>query len=331
VSEPDLFSPDEVFAYLTSLRNSLVSAEVSPCDMEKGQLRCDANISIRPVGTTPLGTKVELKNLNTISGVKQGVEYEIRRQTKALQNGEEIFQETRRWKPDEKRTSPMRSKEMAHDYRYFPDPDLMPVKIDHEWIDRVGRELPEKPFDKQRRYMAEMNLPYSATSALCGDRPLCEFFEKTAKLTKDPVKVANWVVNDLLRELSQAKKNSDEEDGVSVKDCQVSPESLAELLNLIEDDVVSNNVAKELFPEMFSTGKSARDLVQEKGLEMKSDGDEIQSLCAKAIEDDPDAAAKFKGGKEGAINALKGSVMKATRGQANPKIVDETLRHLLSN
>ena len=224
MSEPDLFSPDEVFAYLTSLRNSLVSAGISPCDMEKGQLRCDANVSIRPVGSSELGTKVELKNLNTISGVKQGVEYEIRRQTKALENGEEIFQETRRWNLEEKRTTSMRSKEMAHDYRYFPDPDLMPVKIDPEWVERVRLELPEKPFDKQRRYMEEMNLPYSATSALCGDRPLCEYFEKVASLTEDPVKAANWVVNDLLRELYQARKDAGEEEAASIADCPLSPE-----------------------------------------------------------------------------------------------------------
>ena len=179
--------------------------------------------------------------------------------------------------------------------------------------------------------MADMNLPYTATSALCPDRLLCEYFEKTASLTKDPVKAANWVVNDLPRELSQARKDSDEENGFSVEDCPVHPEGLAELINLIEEGVVSNNVAKELFPEMISAGKSAGQLVKEKGLEMKSDGDEIESLCAKAIEEDPDAAEKFKGGKEGAINALKGSVMKATRGQANPKVVDETLRRLLSH
>ena len=328
VSEPDLFSPDEVFAYLTSLRNSLVSAEISDCDMEKGQLRCDANISIRPVGSTTLGTKVELKNLNTISGVKNGVEYEIRRQTKVLNEGGTITQETRRWNPEQKYTTPMRTKEMAHDYRYFPDPDLMPVKIDSDWVERVSGELPEKPFDKQRRYMEEMNLPYSSTSALCVDRPLCEFFEKTAASVKDPQKAANWVVNDLLRELGQT--DTEENNQKILSNCQVSPEMLAELINLIEDGEVSNNVAKELFPEMFATGKSAKELVKEKGLEMKSDGDEIEALCAQAISDDPDAAEKFRGGKEGAINALKGSVMKATRGQANPKIVDETLRRLLN-
>jgi aspartyl-tRNA(Asn)/glutamyl-tRNA(Gln) amidotransferase subunit B len=332
VSEPDLFSPDEVFAYLTSLRNSLVSAGISDCDMEKGQLRCDANISVRPVGTKALGTKVEIKNLNTISGVRNGVEYEIKRQTKAMLEGETIIQETRRWNPDQKYTTPMRTKEMAHDYRYFPDPDLMPVKIDPQWIDRIKKELPEKPFDKQRRYQSEMSLPYSSTSALCGDRPLCEYFEKAAALTKVPAKVANWVVNDLLRELGQNNDHNDPSaETVTLDNCKISPQALAELICFIEDGTISNNVAKELFPEMFSSGKSAKELVASKGLEMKSDGDEIDSLCAGAIAKDPDAAEKFRGGKEGAINALKGAVMKATRGQANPKLVDETLRRLLSS
>ena len=328
VSEPDLFSPEEVFAYLNSLRNSLVSAEISDCDMEKGQLRCDANISVRPVGSTTLGTKVELKNLNTISGVKNGVAYEIRRQTKVINEGGTIIQETRRWNPEQKYTTPMRTKEMAHDYRYFPDPDLMPVKIGSEWVERVRKEIPEKPFEKQRRYMDEMKLPYSLTSTLCVDRPLCEYFEQTAALTKDPQKTANWVVNDLLRELGQAENENDKYQDLA--NCPVSPEKLSELIKLIEDGVVSNNVAKEIFPEMFCSGRSAGVLVEEKGLKMKSDGDEIETLCAQAISDDPDAAQKFRGGKEGAINALKGSVMKATRGQANPKVVDEILRRLLS-
>ena len=328
VSEPDLFSPEEVFAYLNSLRNSLVSAEISDCDMEKGQLRCDANISVRPVGSTTLGTKVELKNLNTISGVKNGVAYEIRRQNKVINEGGTIIQETRRWNPEQKYTTPMRTKEMAHDYRYFPDPDLMPVKIGSEWVERVRKEIPEKPFDKQRRYMDEMTLPYSLTSTLCVDRPLCEYFEQTAALTKDPQKTANWVVNDLLRELGQAENENNK--CQELANCPVSPEKLSELINLIEDGVISNNVAKEIFPEMFSSGRSAGVMVEEKGLKMKSDGDEIETLCAQAISDDPDAAQKFRGGKEGAINALKGSVMKATRGQANPKVVDEILRRLLS-
>ncbi len=328
VSEPDLFSPEETFAYLTSLRNSLIYAGISSCDMEKGQLRCDANISVRPVGEKALGTKVELKNLNTISGVKNGVEYEIKRQIKAIEQGEEINQETRRWNPEQRYTTPMRSKEMAHDYRYFPDPDLMPVRINQGWIDRIKAELPEKPFDKQRRYMNEMDLPYSITSALCPDLELCEFFEDTNRLAQKPKKVGNWVVNDLLRELSANRK---EEQNISIIDSPVTPEHLAELIQLIEKGFISNNVAKELFPEMFKTGKPPLQLVKEKGLEVKSDKTEIDAICSQAIEDDPDAANKFRGGKEGAINALKGKVMKATRGQANPQVVDETLRRLLSD
>jgi len=334
VSEPDMHNPDEVFAYLTSLRNSLVAAGISACDMEKGQLRCDANISVRLKGETKLGTKVELKNLNTISGVRNGVEYEIRRQIRAIEEGTPIIQETRRWNPEQKYTTPMRTKEMAHDYRYFPDPDLMPVKIDQAWIDRVEKDLPEKPFDKPRRYQQGMNLPYSITSALCGDHLLCAYFEEAANLAKSAGKVANWVVNDLLRELSQANKVDEfaEEpaERITPQSCLVSPQMLAELVNLIEDGKLTNNVAKELFPEMFTTGKSAAELAKKKGLDQQSDDSEIEGICAEAIANDPDAADKFRGGKEGAINALKGAVMKATRGQANPKVVDETLRRLLS-
>ncbi len=334
VSEPDMHSPDEVFAYLTSLRNSLVAAGISACDMEKGQLRCDANISVRPRGETKLGTKVELKNLNTISGVRNGVEYEIRRQIRAIEEGTPIIQETRRWNPDQKYTTPMRTKEMAHDYRYFPDPDLMPVKIDQTWIDRVRTGLPEKPFDKQRRYQKDMNLPYSITSALCGDHLLCAYFEEASEMAKSAGKVANWVVNDLLRELSQANKvdefAEEETEKITPQSCAVSPQMLAELVNLIEDGKLTNNVAKELFPEMFATGKSATELAKEKGLDQQSDDSEIEGICKEAIANDPDAAEKFRGGKEGAINALKGAVMKATRGQANPKVVDDILRRLLS-
>jgi len=326
VSEPDLYSPEETYAFLTSLRNSLIYAGISDCDMEKGQLRCDANISIRPVGSEKLGTKVELKNLNTISGVKNGVEYEIKRQTKAILDGKSILQETRRWNPEQKYTTPMRSKEMAHDYRYFPDPDLMPVKIDQDWIDRIMEDVPEKPFDKQRRYMKELNLPYSITSALCSDLPLCEFFEKTTSISGEPRKVANWVVNDLSRELSLAKEQGRP---VNIEDSPITPMHLANLLELIDKGKISNNVAKELFPEMFSSGKCSIDLVQEKGLEVNSDHNEIETLCTEAIKNDPDAAEKFRGGKEGAINALKGYVMKATRGQANPQVVDQTLRKIL--
>ena len=327
VSEPDLFSPEEVFAYLTSLRNSLVYAGISDCDMEKGQLRCDANVSVRPVGTETLGTKVELKNLNTISGVRNGVEYEIKRQTSVLREGGTITQETRRWNPDQRYTTPMRTKEMAHDYRYFPDPDLMPVRIPPERIECIRAEIPEMPFDKQRRFLDEHGLPYSATSAICPDKKLADFYEEVAKKSGQPKKAANWVANDLLRELSAA---GDENGPLPLADSKVTPDHLAELIGLVEDGSISSNIAKEIFPEVFAAGKAPAVIVEEKGLKQTSDSSELEALCAQSIENDPDAAEKFRSGKEGAINALKGGVMKATRGQANPKLVDEILRKLLA-
>ena len=327
VSEPDLSSPDEVFAYLTSLRNSLVYAGISDCDMEKGQMRCDANVSVRPVGQKELGTKVELKNLNTISGVRNGVEYEIQRQTSVLREGGSLTQETRRWNPDQRYTTAMRSKEMAHDYRYFPDPDLMPVKIDDAWIDRIREEIPEMPFDKQRRFIEQYGLPYSSTSPLCPDKELCDFFEATVARCKDPKKAANWIVNDLLRELSSA---GDEEGPMPLGNAKMTPAHVAELVNLIEEGSISSNIAKEIFPETFATGKMPAQIVDEKGLKQTSDTGELETICSQVITDQPKAVEEFKGGKENAINALKGQVMKATRGQANPKLVDEILRELLS-
>ncbi len=327
VSEPDLFSPEEVFAYLTSLRNSLVYAGISDCDMEKGQLRCDANVSVRPVGTKTLGTKVELKNLNTISGVRNGVEYEIKRQTSVLREGGTITQETRRWNPDQRYTTPMRTKEMAHDYRYFPDPDLMPVRIPPERIESIRAEIPEMPFDKQRRFLDEHGLPFSATSAICPDKKLADFYEEVAQKSGQPKKAANWVANDLLRELSAA---GDENGPLPLADSKVTPDHLAELIGLVEDGSISSNIAKEIFPEVFAAGKAPAVIVEEKGLKQTSDSSELEALCAQSIENDPDAAEKFRSGKEGAINALKGGVMKATRGQANPKLVDEILRKLLA-
>ena len=326
VSEPDLFSPEEVFAYLNSLRNSLIYAEVSDCDMEKGQMRCDANVSVRPVGTETLGTKVELKNLNTISGVRNGVEYEIKRQTSVLQEDGNIYQETRRWNPDERYTTAMRTKEMAHDYRYFPDPDLMPVRIDAKWVERVQAEIPEMPFDKQRRFMEEHELPYTATSAICPDKMLAEFYEKVAEKSGQPKKAANWVANDLLRELSAA---GDENGPMPLEQAKVTPDHLAELIGLVEDGSISSNIAKEIFPEVFSQGKAPGTIVEEKGLKQTSDTGELEAICEEAIEQDPDASEKFRSGKEGAINALKGYVMKATRGQANPQVVDGILRRKL--
>ena len=221
--------------------------------MEKGQLRCDANISVRPIGTEKLGTKVELKNLNTISGVKNGVEYEIKRQTKAILEGETILQETRRWNPEQKYTTSMRSKEMAHDYRYFPDPDLMPVKIDSNWIDQIKKELPEKPLINKEDTSRIWVYPIPLLLLFVLTFHYASFLKKQL-LSKDPQKIANWVVNGLLREISSTH---DCDKPISVKESPVSPKHLAELVEMIENGDVSNNVAKEIFPEMFSSGKKS--------------------------------------------------------------------------
>mgnify|MGYP006081793527 CR=1 FL=1 len=325
VSDPVLETPEDAFAYLTSLRNTLVYAGISDCDMEKGQMRCDANISVRPVGETELGVKVEIKNLNTISGVRNGIIYEIQRQTDAKLNGEPIVQETRRWDADNNFTTSMRSKEMAHDYRYFADPDLMPVKIDGEWIDGLKKEIPELPFPKQSRFMNDYGLPYSVSTVLCSDRELANYFEEASKLCSNPTKVANWIANDLLRELSAGNEAS-----ISLADCLVKPQAIAELVKLVDDGVISNQIGKGVFEEMFKTGTSPSEIVEKKGLKQSSDTGELEAFCQTAIENNAKSAAEFKAGNEKAINALKGPVMKATKGKANPKIVDEIFRKLLS-
>ena len=326
VSEPDLYSADEAFAYLTALKNCLMAAGISECDMEKGQMRCDANVSIRPTGTTELGTKVEIKNLNTISGVRNGIVYEIQRQTLAIKNSQPIVQETRRWNAEEGFTTSMRSKEMAHDYRYFPDPDLMPVKISREWLETLGQDVPELPFDKQRRYFEDYDLPYTITSVLCPDARLAAYFEEAVNVCNKPRQIANFIANDLLRELSAAG----EKGAMPLEECRIKPEDIAELAELVDKGEISSQIAKEVFPEMFETGRSPGQIVEEKGLRQSTDTGELEAFCKEAIASNPKPVEEFKAGKEPAINALKGQVMKATRGKANPKLVDEILRKLLA-
>jgi aspartyl-tRNA(Asn)/glutamyl-tRNA(Gln) amidotransferase subunit B len=323
VSEPDLHTDDEVFAFLTALRQAMVAAGISDCDMEKGQMRCDANISVRPRGETSLGTKVELKNLNSISGVRNGVAHEIKRQIAAVRRGETIVQETRRFDMETGTSTPMRTKEMAHDYRYFPDPDLMPVKVDDAWLARLRATVPEPAFDRQRRYFERFQLPYTITSVLVPDRALAEWFEAAASLQPARAQaIANWIVNDLLRELAAA--------GQGLADCRIRPAHIAGLVDAIESGVISSNIAREVFTEMFMTGDEATAIIDRKGLRQSSDAGELEKLCADAIAANPKSVADFRSGNEKAINAFKGPVMKASKGTANPKLVDEILRRLLA-
>ncbi len=324
VSEPAIQSGEEAYAYLTALRTMMVYAGISDCDMEKGQMRCDANISIRPVGQTELGTKVELKNLNSISYVRDGIQHEIKRQIAVVQKGGTIVQETRDFDGIAGTSQSLRSKEEAHDYRYFPDPDLMPVRVDDTWKQRLADECPERPFDKQRRFMADYNLPYTATSVLVPDLALSDYFEAAvAASDKGQAKqVANWVINDLLRELGAA--------GQDLADTRVTPAHIAEIVKLVDAGAINSNIAREVFAETFASGESPAAVVNRKGLGGETNADELEQWCRDAIAGNDKAREQFIGGKESAINAFKGPVMKASRGKANPKLVDETLRRLLA-
>jgi len=321
VSEPALHGADEAFAYLTALRTVIVYGGISDCDMEKGQLRCDANISIRPAGTSSLGTKVELKNLNSISFVRDGIAHEIRRQRAVVESGGTVVQETRDYDGQTGASQSLRSKEQAHDYRYFPDPDLMPVKVDEDWKARLRATCPELPFDKQRRFMEAYRLPYTVTSVLIPDLELSNYFEEAARSGARPQAAANWIVNDLQRELGAAR--------ISLSESKVRPAHIAALVGLIESGAILGHAAKEVFAEMFANGDAPEAIVDRKGLRTNTDAGELERWCREAIASNPKSEADFKAGKDSALNAFKGPVMRAAKGKADPKAVDATLRRLL--
>ena len=322
VSEPVIHSADEAFAYLTALKAVMIYGGISDCDMEKGQLRCDANISIRPAGDAALGTKVELKNLNSFSFVRDGIAHEVRRQVAVVGAGGKVVQETRDYDGQTGESKSLRSKEMAHDYRYFPDPDLMPVRVDEAWKESIRTGCPELPFDKQRRLQKEYGVPYTITSVLVPDRALSDFFEEAARLCGRPQAAGNWIANDLLRELGAAK--------LELAQSRVTPRHVAELVVLVETGAILSNAAKEVFIDMFQTGDLPDAVVARKGLRAETNPDELERWCSDAIAANPKSVADFKSGKESAINAFKGPVMRAAKGKADPKRVDETLRRLLA-
>ncbi|MDR3317710.1 MAG: Asp-tRNA(Asn)/Glu-tRNA(Gln) amidotransferase subunit GatB [Puniceicoccales bacterium] len=325
VSLPDLRSEEEAFSYLTSLRMHLSYGGISDCDMEKGQLRCDANVSIRPKGELKLGTKVELKNLNSISGVKNGIAYEILRQKKVLEEGGHIKQETRKWNAEDSISTSMRSKETVDDYRYFPDPDLVPLKIERSLVDELLRSLPELPFSKQERFFLDYDLPYNITSVLYPHSDLCNFFEETVRLYAQPKVIANFITNDLLRELSEAHL------AIVKENFKIRPHQLAELVRLIDEGNISKQTAQDIFIEMFRTGRDGKVIIEEKDLGQNSNEQELVNFCKAAIENNPKAVTEYHSGKVTAINALKGNIMKITAGQANPVLIDKILHQLLDS
>jgi len=321
VSEPDIDSPEEAFAYLTSLQQVLVYGGVSDADMEKGQLRCDCNVSVRPGGTDALGTKIEIKNMNSISAVRRAVAYEIERQTDCLRRGEPLVQSTRRWDDDAGRTFQMRTKESAHDYRYFPDPDLLPVDTT-VFMEEVRARRPELPGEKRDRFVRDFSVtPYDA-AVLASDRALAEYFDAAAKGACNPKSVANWIINDLLSHLAVVEWTIDM--------CLISPHALNELISLIDTGAINGKQGKEVFAEMFTSGKPAKQIVAERGLEQVSDTGALEALCRQAIDANPKAVAEFKAGKAQAINAIKGQVMKLSQGKANPALVGDIITRLIS-
>ena len=327
VTEPDMHNSSEAVAFLNALRNLIIYAGISDCDMEKGQMRCDANVSLRPVGTDSLGTRTEMKNLNSISNVKAAIEYEITRQSEILDEGGAIIQETRRWDVDSGRSSSLRGKEEAHDYRYFPDPDLMPVQIDPERIKQLDAQLPERPLDKQRRYQEDLDLPYTITAVLCPNLQLCEFFEAALKFYDAPKAIANYIVNDLLRELANSSERGASPNCVS--DCKLTPAHIATLAKIIDTGVISKQIGKEVFTEMFNTGTMPDVIVKTKDLKQSNDSGEIEALCREAIANNIKAVSEYRAGNFKALNALKGPVMKATKGKANPAMLDDLLKQLI--
>ena len=318
VSKPDLRSPEEAGAYLRALRAIVVYLEVCDGNMEEGSLRCDANVSLRIAGSEVLGTKVEIKNLNSFRHVQHALEYEVKRQAQALDSGERLVQETRLWDPERARTVSMRSKEFAHDYRYFPEPDLPPLELDAAEVERIRAALPELPAAKRRRFVEAHGLTAYEADLLCQGRGLADYFETAARESGKPKAVANWVLNELLRELPA-------DDDAAVAACPISPTRLAGLLTLIEDGTISGKIAKDVFEKMFRTGEDARTIVGREGLTQVADAGALGAVVDQVLAQNPKVVDDWRGGKKAALGFLVGQVMKATQGKANPALVNSLL------
>jgi aspartyl-tRNA(Asn)/glutamyl-tRNA(Gln) amidotransferase subunit B len=340
VSEPDLTSADMAYAYLNALTEILHQGGVSDCDMEKGMVRCDVNISVRPVGTKELGAKIEIKNMNTFSGVRRAAEYEIARQIEVLKSGGKLIQSTRRWDDVASITEQMRTKEDAHDYRYFPDPDLMPLAPTDAWLAEVKAQVIELPLARKQRFMREFGLPAGDAEVFKLNPALGIYFEGIAKNSKNPKAVANWVINNLqakLAEFNEQEKSEQSAMGVeggdlklsSLADLKFQPAAILELINLVEAKTISSSAAQTVFAEMFASGKAPAAIVQEKGLAQVSDTGAIEKFCDEAIAANPNPVADYKAGKVAALNSLKGQVMKLSKGKANPALVGEILERKL--
>jgi aspartyl-tRNA(Asn)/glutamyl-tRNA(Gln) amidotransferase subunit B len=321
VSEPDIRSPEAAGAYLRQLRSVVRYLCICDGNMEEGSLRCDANVSIRPKGSDTFGTRTEIKNLNSFKHVEKALQYEIDRQTEVILEGRRVVQETRLWDPERSRTFSMRSKEEAHDYRYFPDPDLLPLVIDDGWIEQVGKSLPELPDQKKNRFMKDYGLPSYDAEILTSDRDLAGYFEDCVGTFPNPKQVSNWVMGSLLGLLNAQ--------GITIDKSPISAGNLAQLLEMIESGMISGKIAKIVFEEMAATGKPPRRIVEEKGLVQITDTSEIELIIGNVLSGNPNEVAAYKNGKTKLMGFFVGQVMKETRGKANPQLVNEILKKKL--
>ena len=321
VSDPDMRSPDEAYAYLTELKQMMQYIGISDCDMEKGQLRCDANVSVRPRGVENFGTKVEVKNLNSFRFLKMALEHEIERQVEVIESGRKVVQETRLYNADTGQTVGMRSKEHAHDYRYFPEPDLVPLRISEHWLHEVSQKLPELPADRRDRFVSVYGLREYDAQVLALTRAMGDYFEAAAKVAGDGRATANWVSGDLMGLLNAS--------GKGIADSPVRAEYLGELVALINQGELSGKLAKEVLPKMFETGEAAQAIMDRKGLRQISDAGALDKIVDDVLAANPKQVEQYRGGKTTVLGFLVGQVMKASRGQANPAAVNEALKHKL--
>jgi aspartyl-tRNA(Asn)/glutamyl-tRNA(Gln) amidotransferase subunit B len=321
VSEPEITSAEMAYEYLNALKDILVYGSVSDCDMEKGMVRCDVNVSVRPKGQQELGAKIEIKNMNSFSGVRKALEYEIPRQIEAVKKGEKLIQSTRRWDDGVAITEEMRTKEHAHDYRYFPEPDLMPFEPTESWLEEVSSRVVELPLARKQRFMRDYQLPASDAQTFVWDVPLGNYFETVANGAKNPKAAANWVINNLRAKITESQ--------ITLAEVKFQPAAIPELIELVDSGKISTKIAQDVFAEMFTSGESPAKIVEKKGLAQVSDTGAIEKFCDEAIAANPGPAADFKAGKVAALNFLKGQVMKISKGKANPALVGQILEQKL--
>lgn len=321
VSEPDIRSPEEAKAFAQKLKSILLSLEVSDCNMEQGSLRVDANLSLRSQGAEEFGVKTEVKNMNSFKALQKALDFEVERQTKILEDGEEVEQETRHFNAQDNITTSLRTKEYAHDYRYFLEPDLVPMKIEKAWVEEIESTLPELPDERGRRLQERYKLPAYDTKILTSSKAMGDFFEESIKDYKDAKTISNWMLGEFSMHLN--------EQGLEIDQCAVTPKHLVQLLKLIDDKTISGKIAKQVFEETFNTGKLPQVIVEEKGLVQISDEGEIEKIIDMVIEENPQAVKQYKEGKEQVLGFLVGQVMKLSKGKANPALANKLLKNKL--